>query len=161
MASAFEELAREPLARRPPAPPSTPPTPQLTLLPLRSPRASYRSPCWLDRRSARRALPAPQPAMLPAKQLRYDTRSSHGSPQLPQASPNPSRGHFCRSWAPTLAMGWMLTHWSSSARRRRPAQQPRELLRPGRRMLSPSEPPFSPSAPSPGTTISTAAMSMP
>lgn len=54
-------------------------------LPSRGLRISYISPCWLDRRCVRRAQPAMQLAMLPAKQLRYDSRLSHRRRQLPPA----------------------------------------------------------------------------
>jgi hypothetical protein len=55
---------------------SSPPSTPSTLSPLRRLRATVTSPCWLDQHCVRRAQPALQPAMLPAKQLRYDPRKS-------------------------------------------------------------------------------------
>jgi hypothetical protein len=54
---------------------SSPPSTPSTLSPPRRLRATFTSPCWLDQHCVRRAQPALQPAMLPAKQLRYDPRT--------------------------------------------------------------------------------------
>lgn len=61
---------------------SPPPTPS-TLSPLRRLRATFTSPCWLDQHCVRRAQPALPPAMLPAKQLRYDTRKPSATRPAP------------------------------------------------------------------------------
>jgi hypothetical protein len=60
-------------AQRPVSPPPSTPS---TLSPLRRLRATFTSPCWLDQHCVTRAPPALQPAMLPARQLRYDPRKS-------------------------------------------------------------------------------------
>lgn len=88
-----------------------PPTPQLTPSPLRRLRASSSSQCWLDRLCGRRAPSALQPAMLPAEPLRYDTRSSHCTPQLRRALAIPSRNFTRCCEALSVQLIWLLTHW--------------------------------------------------
>lgn len=79
--------------------------------PLRRLRATFTSPCWLDQHCVRRAQPALQPAMLPAKQLRYDPGSPLPSTRLPRASTNPSCALRHRSRGLLYPLIQLLTKW--------------------------------------------------